>query len=119
MLLMGILLVTGSTISIFATYLFPLDKVVGTDASVAGVAFGVGIAVASFNAEGNLSWVRAAILYSVLLVVYQVVFGLFLGTAWNWTALVIGIVFAIALIALYPNRGALMPRAGTAAAGSR
>ena len=109
MLLMGILLVTGSTISIFSTYLFPLDKVVGTDASVAGVAFGVGLAVASFNPEGNLTWVRAAILYAILLVVYQVVFALFLGTPWNWAPLVIGVVFAVVLVVTYPNRAALLP----------
>jgi hypothetical protein len=69
MLLLGILMVVGSTMSIFATSIFPFDGLAGTDVSVAGVAFGVGIAVASFNPEAHISWVRAAILYTVLLII--------------------------------------------------
>ncbi|GAC1615437.1 MAG: hypothetical protein NVS9B1_25210 [Candidatus Dormibacteraceae bacterium] len=109
MLLMGILLVMGSTMSIFATSLFPFDRFVGTDASVAGVAFGVGLAIASFRPEANISWVRAAILYAILLIVYRIVFAVFVGTGIEPGPIVIGIVFAVALIVLYPRRGDLMP----------
>jgi len=109
MLLMGILLVMGSTMSIFATSLFPFDRFVGTDASVAGVAFGVGLAIASFRPEVNISWVRAAILYAILLIVYRIVFAVFVGTGIEPAPIVIGIVFAVALIVLYPRRGDLMP----------
>src|SRR3982074_3580661 len=42
MLLLGILMVVGSTMSIFSTSVFPFDGLAGTDASVAGVAFGGG-----------------------------------------------------------------------------
>jgi hypothetical protein len=109
MLLMGILMVVGGTVSILPTSILPFDGLAGADASVAGVAFGVGIAAASFNPEGNLSWVRIAILYSILEVVYRIVFGLVWGTWGPGLPIVLAIIFAIALIVLYPNRGRLMP----------
>ncbi len=112
MLLLGILLVVGSTMSIFGTHLFPFDSFAGTDTTVAGVAFGVGIAVASFNPEGNLSWVRAALLYTILLIAYRVVFAIAWGLGPSLSALVIGVLFGAALIILYPRRGELMPHRG-------
>lgn len=115
MLLLGILLVVGSTISILATSLFPFDGAVGTDASVAGVAFGIGIAVAAFNPEGHVGWVRAALLYSILVIVYRIVFGIFWGTWGQPAPLVIAIVFGLALFFLYPRREELMPHSGSVA----
>jgi len=117
MLLLGILLVVGSTLSLFATAIFPFDSFAGTDTSVAGVAFGVGIAVASFNPGAQIGWVRAAILYMILLVVYRIVFGLFWGTWGQLAPLVIAIVFGVALIILFPRRGELMPHQGSVADG--
>jgi hypothetical protein len=117
MLLLGILMVVGSTMSIFATSIFPFDGLAGTDVSVAGVAFGVGIAVASFNPEAHISWVRAAILYMVLLIVYRIVFGIFWGTWGEPAPLVIAIVFGVALAVLYPRRGDLIPHSGSMADG--
>src|SRR5438105_1820266 len=115
MLLLGILMVVGSTMSIFATSIFPFDGLAGTDVSVAGVAFGVGIAVASFNPEAHISWVRAAILYMFLLIVYRIVFGIFWGTWGTPAPLAIAIIFGVALIILYPRRGELMPHSGSMA----
>src|SRR5438270_13502466 len=118
MLLLGILMVVGSTMSIFATSIFPFDGLAGTDVSVAGVAFGVGIAVASFNPAAHISWVRAAILYMFLLFVYRIVFGIFWGTWRGPAPLVIAIVFCVALAVLYPRRGDLLPHSGSMADGS-
>lgn len=115
MLLLGILLIAGSTVSIFATSLFPFDGLAGTDASVAGVAFGIGIAVAAFNPVAHVSWVRIAILYCILVIVYRVVFGMFWGTFGTGVPMVMAIIFGIALIVLYPTRGDLMPHSGTVA----
>jgi peptidoglycan/LPS O-acetylase OafA/YrhL len=114
MLLLGILLVVGSTMSIFGTTLLPFDNLAGTDTTVAGVAFGVGIAIASFNPEGNLSWVRIAIVYTILLVAYRFIFALAWGLHVSYAALLIGVLFGAALIVLYPHRGELMPRRGGA-----
>jgi hypothetical protein len=115
MLLLGILMVVGSTLSLFATSIFPFDSFAGSDTSVAGVAFGVGIAVASFNPDGHISWVRAAILYMFLLLAYRIVFGIFWGTWGTPAAIVIAIVFGVTLIALYPRRGDLLPHSGSMA----
>jgi len=115
MLLLGILMVVGSTLSLFATALFPFDSLAGSDTSVAGVAFGVGIAVASFNPEAHISWVRASILYMILLIVYRIVFGIFWGTWGTPAPLAIAIIFGVALIILYPRRGELMPHSGSMA----
>jgi len=112
MLLLGVLLVVGSTMSIFGTSLLPFDNLAGTDTTVAGVAFGVGIAIASFNPEGNLSWVRIAIVYTILLIAYRVVFALAWGLHISVAALVIGVLFGAALIVLYPRRGELLPHRG-------
>lgn len=113
MLLMGILLVIGGTISVLPSSILPFDGLAGADTSVAGVALGVGIAAASFNPEGHVSWVRIAILYAIIEVVYRIVFGIFWGTWGTGVPTLIAIIFAIALIVLYPRRGELMPHAET------
>lgn len=116
MLLMGILLVIGSTISVFANNIFPFDKeFFGTDASVAGVVFGIGIAVASFDPQAHITWVRAAILYAILVFIYEIVFGIFWGTGPQISALVIAAVFGIAVAVLYPKSGDLLPHSGSMA----
>jgi len=111
MLLMGILMVVGGTISILPTSLLPFDGLAGADISVAGVALGVGIAAASFNPEGHVSWVRIAILYAILEVIYRIVFGLFWGTWGTGVPMLLAIIFGIVLVVLYPRRGELMPHA--------
>jgi hypothetical protein len=116
MLLMGILLVIGGTVSVLPSSILPFDGLAGADTSVAGVALGVGIAAASFNPEGHVSWVRIAILYAIIEVVYRIVFGIFWGTWGTGVPTVLAIIFAIVLIALYPRRGELMPHTETKAA---
>ena len=112
MLLTGILLVVGSMINTFASSVFPAEQYLGTDASAAAAAFGTGIAIASFDPVRNVSWVRALILYAILLIVFQIVFGIFVGTPYKLAPLVLGIVVSILCIVLYPNRGELMPAPG-------
>ena len=117
MLILGILMVVGSTMSIFSTSVFPFDGLAGTDAAVAGVAFGVGIAVASFNPERHVTWVRAAILYAALVIVYRIIFGLAWGTWGQPAPLVLAILFGLTLIFLYPRRSELMPSTSMASEG--
>ena len=106
MLLMGILLIVGSTVSIFSTSLLPFDGLAGADATVAGVTFGICIAVASFNPEGHVGWVRAAILYCILVIIYRIVFGLFLRAWGIGVPTVLATIFGIAAVGVYPPRGA-------------
>jgi hypothetical protein len=117
MLPMGALLVTGSTASNFATNIFPFDRYMGINASIAGVAFGVGIAIASFDPEGNLSWLRGGIIYADLLVAYQVVFWIFVGVPLSWGPLLLGVGFASSLVLLYPRRPELIPTSRVNAVG--
>jgi hypothetical protein len=111
MVLMGILLITGSLLgSFFATVFFPVDLQFGTRGTIAGVAFGVGIAVAGVNPAAHVTWVRAAILYCALDVVYEILLAVWLGgTAFSLISLVVALIFGVLLIVLYPNRSALMP----------
>ena len=79
MALMGLLLIAGSALSSFGNILFPVDVLVGTHASVAGMAFGAGICLAAWNPSQNISWVRISILYAVLVLVYDVIAGFAFG----------------------------------------
>ena len=117
MLLMGVLLIVGSTASTFATSIFQFDTYLGINASVAGVVFGFGMATASFDPEANVSWIRMGIMYAVLLVLYQVVFGNFVGVPLNWGPIVVGVIFAVVLIILHPRGVDLIPTSRVMAAG--
>lgn len=109
MLLFGAGLIVGGALSFFPSELFPTDKVLGQQASVAAIALGTGIAVAGFDPVANVSWVRIGILYAILVIVYEIVVSSFLGVPFNWYPLVFGVVMAVLLIILYPNPGQLVP----------
>jgi hypothetical protein len=110
MILMGILIITGSLLGSFANVFFPFDQYLGTRGGVAGVAFGVGIAAAAVNPAANATWVRAAILYCALDVVYEIFLAVWLGgAAFSLIAMVVALIFGVMLIVLYPNRSALVP----------
>jgi hypothetical protein len=53
----------------------------------------------------------------VLLVLYQVVFGIFVGVPLNWGPIVVGIIFALALVILHPRGVDLIPTSRVMAAG--
>ncbi len=86
MWVMGVLLVMGSGLGFIGGSFFPFDTWAGVTASVAGVAFGAGVMIAGFNPEGNVSWVRALVLYAILV--------------------------AALLVFLYPNKAELMMQSG-------
>ena len=112
MLLTGILLVVGSMVNTFASSVFAAEQYLGTDASAAAAAFGAGIVIASFDPVRHVSWVRALILYAILLIVFQIVFGVFAGTPYKLAPLVLGIIVSVLCVVLYPNRGELLPSPG-------
>lgn len=117
MLLMGLLLIVGSLLASIGTTLFPFDQYVGTRAAVAGVAFGAGIMLAGMRPEQNVTWVRLAILYCILDVLFEIVSYFWLGASGaSWLALVFSIIFGVLLIALYPRRGDLVPHETAASA---
>jgi hypothetical protein len=102
MWVMGVLIVAGSA---FPTFL-PFDTYFGITASVAGVAFGAGLMIAGFDPVGNVSWVRALILYAILQVVYQIFTQITLGR-FDIVSFAIAIIVGVLLIVLYPNKADL------------
>src|SRR3984893_8020741 len=108
---MGILIVAGSA---FPTFI-PFDTWFGITASVAGVAFGAGIMIAGFDPIGNVSWVRALILYAILQVVYQIFEQVAIGR-FDIVAIVVAIIVAVLLLVLYPNKPALWMQTGASGA---
>ena len=111
MWVMGALLVMGSGLGFIGNSFFPFDSWAGVSASVAGVAFGAGVMIAGFDPEGNVSWVRALIVYAILEIVYQIVDQITLAR-FDIIAFVIAILVAVLLIVLYPNRSELMMSGG-------
>jgi hypothetical protein len=119
MWVMGALLVMGSGLGFIGSSFFPFDSWAGVTASVAGVAFGAGVMVAGFDPEGNVSWVRALILYAVLEVVWQI-FDQVTLAHFDIVAFIIAILVAVLLLVLYPNKGELlMQKGGTTGGGMK
>jgi hypothetical protein len=108
---MGVLIVFGSGFGFIGTSFFPFDQYVGVTASVAGIAFGAGLIIAGFDPIGNVSWVRALILYAILEIVWQI-FDQISISRFDIVAFVIAIIVAVLILVLYPNKQALWMQGG-------
>ncbi len=106
MWVMGILIVMGSGLGFIGSTFFWFDTWAGVSASVAGIAFGAGIMIAGFDPEGNVSWVRAVILYAILEVVYQI-FNQITVSRFDIVPFLVAVIVAGLLLVLYPNKGQL------------
>ena len=111
MWVMGVLLVVGSAASFVGVAVFPFDSGAGVTAPVAGIAFGAGIMIAGFDPIANISWVRALILYAILDVVYQIFTQITIGR-FDIVSFIIGILVAVLVLVLYPNKPALWMQGG-------
>ena len=109
MLLMGMALVGGSAASVVSTALLPLDKEVGTHASAAGAVLGIGLMAAAVNPSANIGWVRAGILYGIVVVGFELASHFMLGAAFYFGPVIFGLACSLLLIALYPQRKKLIP----------
>jgi hypothetical protein len=109
MWVMGVLIVMGSGLGFIGSTFFAFDTWAGVSASVAGIAFGAGIMIAGFDPEGNVSWVRALILYAILEVVYQILNQITIGR-FDIIPFLIAIIVAGMLLWLYPNKTQLWMR---------
>ena len=103
---MGLLIVMGSGLGFIGSTFFWFDTWAGVSASVAGIAFGAGIMIAGFDPEGNVSWVRAVILYAILEVIYQI-FNQITVSRFDIVPFLIAIIVAVLLLVLYPNKSQL------------
>ena len=106
MWVMGVLIVMGSGLGFIGSTFFAFDTWAGVSASVAGIAFGAGVMIAGFDPEGNVSWVRALILYAILEVIYQI-FNQITVSRFDIVPFLISIIVAAMLLWLYPNKAQL------------
>jgi len=106
MWVMGVLIVMGSGLGFIGSTFFAFDTWAGVSASVAGIAFGAGIMIAGFDPEGNVSWVRALILYAILEVIYQIFNQITVGR-FDIVPFLIAVLVAAMLLWLYPNKAQL------------
>jgi hypothetical protein len=114
MWVMGILLVVSSAASFIGASVFPTNTGIAGAASapVAGVAFGAGLMIAGFDPIANISWVRALVVYAILEVVYNIFTQIAIGV-FDIVAFVIGILVAVLVLVLYPNKPALWMQGGS------
>jgi hypothetical protein len=109
MLLMGMALVGGAAAALVPTSLLPLDQEVGTHTSAAGAVLGIGLMAAAFNPSANVGWVRAGILYGFVVLAFEAGAYMLWREPFHIGPVFFGLAFSLLLIALYPQRRALMP----------
>jgi hypothetical protein len=111
MLLMGIGLLGGATGRVLIGSFKSIDDQVGTNGSAAAAVLGIGLIVAAINPSGSVAWVRAGILYGVVVLIFEVISGLS-GKDFHLGPVIFGLAFSLLLIAAYPERQKLLPEAG-------
>lgn len=109
MLLMGMALVGGAAAALVPTSLLPLDQEVGTHTSAAGAVLGIGLMAAAFNPSANVGWVRAGILYGFVVLAFESGAYFLWREPFHLGPAFFGLAFSLLLIALYPQRRALVP----------
>src|SRR5258708_31824054 len=103
MLLMGMALVGGAAASLVGGALIPLDQQVGTHTSAAGAVLGIGLMAAAINPAGNIGWVRAGILYGIVVFGFEIVSHFPLRAPLHIRPVVFRLACALLLGALYPE----------------
>ena len=113
MWVMGLLLVVSSASTFVGAAVFPTNTGIAgaVTGPVAGIAFGAGVMIAGFDPIANISWVRALIVYAILEVVYQIFTQITIGQ-FDIVAFIIGILVAVLVLVLYPNKPALWMQGG-------
>jgi hypothetical protein len=106
--LIGVALIGGFLTQVIPDEYVPrslhdLGLYVGTNGSVAGAIFGVGLLWVATNPRTHLPWVILTIAYAVLLVLYQLYVGLVLHNPWELRAIIFGVLAGALVAALYPT----------------
>lgn len=114
MLLMGIGLLGGAVGTVLVPSFKAIDKQVGTNGSAAAAVLGIGLLVAAFNPSGSVAWVRAGILYGLVVLVFEIVSAV-RGNGFDLGPVIFGLAFTLLLIATYPERRKLLPERQAAA----
>jgi hypothetical protein len=114
-LLMGIGLLGGAVGTVLVSSFKAIDEQVGTNGSAAAAVLGIGLIVAAINPSGSIAWVRAGILYGLVVLVFEVVSALH-GKGFHLGPVIFGLAFTLLLIAAYPERKKLLPERPESAA---
>jgi len=107
MLLMGIGLLGGAVGTVLVASFKSIDEQVGTNGSAAAAVLGVGLIVASINPSASVAWVRAGILYGLIVLIFEIVSALH-GKGFHLGPVIFGLAFTLLLIAAYPERKRLL-----------
>ena len=110
MLLMGIGLLGGAAGTVLLPSFQAIDVQVGTNGSAAAAVLGIGLIIAAFNPSGSVAWVRAGILYGLVVLVFEIV-STIRGKHFHLGPVIFGLAFTLLLIAAYPERKKLLPSA--------
>jgi hypothetical protein len=114
MVVIGLALVGGALTQLVPASLVPdtfkpLDHYVGTEGSVVGAVFGLGLIWAAFRPGANRIWVHLAMLYGILLIVREATHPSN-GTSPSLAPIVFGLASIALLLALYPGFGRRKPK---------
>jgi hypothetical protein len=113
LIVIGLALVGGALTVLLPTQLVPdtfqpLDHYVGTEGSVVGGVFGLGLIWAARHPAGNRIWIHLAMLYSVLLLAREANLSMN-GKPASLAPIVFGVATLALLLALYPGFGRKPP----------
>jgi hypothetical protein len=111
MLLMGIGLLGGAAGTVLIASFKSIDEQVGTNGSAAAAVLGVGLIIAAFNPSGSVAWVRAGILYGLIVLIFEVISAIN-HKGFHLGPVIFGLAFSLLLIAAYPERKKLLGDTG-------
>jgi len=110
---MGVGLLGGATGTVLVTSFKSIDEQVGTNGSAAAAVLGIGLIVAAINPTASVAWVRAGIVYGLVVLIFEVISQLH-GKGFHLGPVIFGLAFTLLLVATYPERKKLLPSvAGT------
>jgi hypothetical protein len=107
MLLMGIGLLGGAAGTVLVESFKSIDEQVGTNGSAAAAVLGIGLIIAAVNPSASVAWVRAGILYGLVVLIFEIV-NLFNHKPFQLGPVIFGLAFSLLLIAAYPERKRLL-----------
>jgi hypothetical protein len=107
MLLMGIGLLGGAAGTVLVGSFKSIDDQVGTNGSAAAAVLGIGLIIAAVNPSASVAWIRAGILYGLVVLIFEIV-NVFNHKTFHLGPVIFGLAFSLLLIAAYPERKRLL-----------
>jgi len=108
---MGIGLLGGAAGTVLIASFKSIDEQVGTNGSAAAAVLGVGLIIAAFNPSGSVAWVRAGILYGLIVLIFEIISAIN-HKGFHLGPVIFGLAFSLLLIAAYPERKKLLGDTG-------